>query len=223
MIVPFTVALRTLARLFDVALAVTIAADFQPRDVELQLRAFDGLPEADVHLVFKIGAGLRMLRGLDATAASKDVGEDVAKSAACARAASGRTCAFREVVEVEAAEIEGNFLGVGARAACVLCGTTKSACAKTASAGIGFGCGGIDVVGVEAELIVDLALLGIAEDVVGLGDGLEFLFGRLVAGIHVGMIFARKFAEGLADVLRRGRLLHAEGGVVVLLGGCGHG
>ena len=100
----------------------------------------------------------------------------------------------------------------------VLCGTTESACAKAAAARIGLGCGGIDVVGVEAELIVDLALLGIAEDVVGFGDRLEFLFGRLVAGIHVGMIFARKFAEGLADVLRRGRLLHAEGGVIVLLG-----
>ena len=57
-ICPFAVALRTFAGLFDEALAVAIAADLEPRDVELQLGALDRLPEADVHLVFQIGAGL---------------------------------------------------------------------------------------------------------------------------------------------------------------------
>ena len=49
------VALRTFARLLDVTLAVTVAANFQARNVELQLGAVDGLPEADVHLVFEVG------------------------------------------------------------------------------------------------------------------------------------------------------------------------
>ena len=48
--------------------------------------------------------------------AAEDAGEDVAESAATAFAA-GRTRALGEVIEVEAAEVERNFLGIGARSA----------------------------------------------------------------------------------------------------------
>ncbi len=133
--------------------------------------------------------------------------------ARCARA-------FGEVVEVESAEIEGNFLGVGARPATrtgALAWSAESACAETAAAAVSFGCGRIDVVGVEAKLVVNLALLGIAENVVGLGERLELLLRALVAGIDVGMILARELAESLADVVRRGSLLHAKDGVVVFV------
>src|SRR5262249_23823695 len=74
---------------------------------------------------------------------------------------------------------------------------------------------GIDVVGVETNLIVDLALLGIAENVIGLGDLLESLFCFLVAGIDVGMILARKFAESFANLVRRGVLLDAQRCVII--------
>ena len=60
------------------------------------------------------------------------------------------------------------------------------------------------VLGVEAVLIVHLALLGIAQDVVGFLDVLESLLGGLIAGIQIRMIFARKLPVGLADVVRRG-------------------
>ena len=140
---------------------------------------------------------------------------------------AGRARAFGEVVEVEAAEIEGNFLGVGARSSARTAALARSAeatCAETAAAAVGFGCSGIYVVGVEAKLVVNLALLGIAENVVGFGERLELFFRGLVAGIHVGMIFTRELAERLTDVVGRGGFLDAEGAVVifVFVGGSGH-
>src|SRR5205823_2611502 len=88
-----------------------------------------------------------------------------------------------------------------------------------ATARVSLGCGGIDVVRIKAELVVNLALLRIAEDIVGFGDLLEFFFCGFVAGIDVRMIFARKFAESLADLLLRGRFFHAERAVIILGGG----
>src|ERR1700752_60830 len=66
--------------------------------------------------------------------------------------------------------------------------------------------GRIDVVGVEPNLIVYFAFLGVAENVVGLGERLELLLSRLVAGIDVGMVLPRQFAKGLANLVRRGGL-----------------
>ena len=57
------------------------------------------------------------------------------------------------------------------------------------------------VVGIEAELIVHLALLRVAQDVVGFLDLLEALLGGFVAGIQVGMILARQLAVRLADIV----------------------
>ena len=113
-----------------------------------------------------------------------------------------------EAGEVEAAEVEGNAL--------LTAGSRASAAARRACTSVGLGRGGIDVVGVEAELVVDLALLLFGEDVVGFGDLFEFFFGLLIPGVHVRVIFAREFAEGLADLILRGRLLDAECAVVVL-------
>ncbi len=67
----------------------------------------------------------------------------------------------------------------------------------------------VDLVGVETELVVNLALLLVAQHIVGFRDLLELLLGLLVVGIDVGMIFARGFAEGFANLLRRRRLLDA--------------
>ena len=79
---------------------------------------------------------------------------------------------------------------------------------------------GINVVRVEADLVVDLALLGIAQHVIGFRKLFELLF-RLLVRIDVRMVFARKFAERLANFLRGGALLYAERGVIVfLLCGC---
>ena len=99
-----------------------------------------------------------------------------------------------EIGKVESAEIEVAASLIALRAAGE---SAESTGAGRTSAGVGFRCGGIDVVGVEADLIVDLALLGIAEDFVGLGDGLEFLFRRFVAGIDVGVVFAASLRKAL--------------------------
>ena len=84
---------------------MAIGAALQMRHAELQLRSFDGLPEADIHLVFQIAARL-LLRDRIATSAAKDAREDVAESPACGRTAAPRT--FRNITEVESAEIKRN-------------------------------------------------------------------------------------------------------------------
>jgi hypothetical protein len=60
---------------------------------------------------------------------------------------------------------------------------------------------GGNVVGIETVLIVHLALLGIAQDVVGFLNLLEALLGGFVAGIQIGMILARQLAVSLADLV----------------------
>ena len=56
----------------------------------------------------------------------------------------------------------------------------------------------IDVVRVEAKLVIDLPLLVVAQNIVGFRDLLELLLSFLIIGIHVRMIFARGFAERTA-------------------------
>ena len=100
--------------------------------------------------------------------------------------------------------------------------STREGSAVAAGPGIGLGSGRVDVVGVEANLIVDLALLGITKNVVRFRKSLELLLRGLVPGIHVGVIFTRKFAECLADFVRRGGLLHAQNFVIFSFGGGCH-
>ena len=57
-----------------------------------------------------------------------------------------------------------------------------------------------------AEAVVGGALLRIAQDAIGFGGFLEFLFGFVIAGIAVGMKFERKLAIGrLEDRSHRNR------------------
>ena len=67
--------------------------------------------------------------------------------------------------------------------------------------------------------VVLLALVGIAEHVVGLGDLLEALLGLRVARVLVGVVLARELAVGLLDVVGRRLALDAEHLVVILGGG----
>src|SRR5580704_19107931 len=83
--------------------------------------------------------------------------------------------------------------------------------------GIGLSLRRIDLVGVETELIVNLALLLVAQYIVGFGDLLELLLRLFVVGIDVGMIFARGFAEGFPDLFRCRCLLDAQRRVIVFL------
>src|SRR4029077_18180825 len=91
----------------------------------------------------------------------------------------------------------------------------------SAAARVGLSRGRIDIVGIEPELVVNLPLLGIAEDVVRLGKRLKLFFSGFVARIDVRMILACKFAERFADVVGGGGLLYAQNAVIVFVFGLG--
>src|SRR5581483_8625158 len=212
------VALRTDAWLLKVALAVALRAGVLARDVEAHDAAANGGPERDIDLVLEVRAGFRSLLGGSRAAAvpAKHAAENIAEAATTATGLPAALRAFEEIREIEAAEIEGDALAAGCS------GLSAGNTAKTSRSGwsatsVGLGGCGIDVVGIKAELVVDLALLGIAEDVVRFGDSLEFFFGSFVAGIDVRVIFAREFAEGLADLVRRGVLFYPQNAVIIFL------
>src|SRR5271165_2762830 len=219
-----TAALRTFARRFDRSLAVTVGAHVLPRDVQPHHAAADCRPEGNVDLIFKVTARLRAFFGLSSAAAStENRPEDIAEAAgATAGAAASLAAAGRvidQVGEIEPAKVEGNALSAGLSAA----SRKAAAVGAAAGAGVGFCRRRIDVVGIEPDLIVNLALLGIAQNFVGLRQSLELLLSRFVPGIDVGMVLARKFAKRLADVLGGGRLLYPENLVIVLFAGGCHG
>src|SRR5262249_43512831 len=155
-------------------------------------------PERHVHLIFEIAArlGTRLRSRMASGSSAEDARKDVAKSPASRRVTPGAPT-FVHVSEIKAAEVESARSRPASRLR-----TGKSA--KTSRPGgsaarIGLGGCGIDVVGIKPELVVNFALLGIAQNVVGFGDGLELFFGRFVSGIDVGMILAGKLTEGFAN------------------------
>src|SRR5580704_11389070 len=69
---------------------------------------------------------------------------------------------------------------------------------------------------VRSEYVVFLALLGIAQDFVGLGNLLEFLLGLFrIIGIGVGMPLARELAIGGLDIFLGSVLWNAQDRIVV--------
>src|SRR2546425_900129 len=159
-----------------------------------------------------------LLRG-GAAASAENSGEDVAETSR-ASPSSPAPSSFEQIGEIEPSEIEVRSLTAGARLAAGK--TAKSTGTGWASTRISLSRRRINIVGVEPELVVNLALLRIAEYVVSFGESLKFFFGSFVSGIDVRMIFARKLAECLADVLGGGGLFYAEDFVIVFLGGGCH-
>src|SRR5207245_8956132 len=125
-----------------------------------------------------------------------------------------------QYAEIVRSELEVRALTAGDRPAAGK--TAKSAGTVWTSTRISLSRRRINIVRVEAELVVNLALFGIAENIIGFGEGLKFCFGSFVSGIDVRMIFARKLAECLADVLGGSGLFYAEDFVLVFLGGGCH-
>ncbi len=198
---------------------MAVAADVASRNIQPHHAAADRCPEGYVDLVFEIGARLGpiVLGRSTASAAGKDIRENIAEASTAARSfASSTSPAFEHIGEVESSKIKVNATcasrscSLRARKSVEAAGSRLSAPAR-----ISLSRRRIDVVGIKPELIVNLALLGIAQDVVSFGDSLKLLLRTLVAGIDVRMVFARQFAKRLADVVRRGGLLHAEGAVIV--------
>jgi hypothetical protein len=215
--------LRTYSRSLDVAVAVTISADIASRDVDLHHPAADRGPERNIDLVLKIGPRLRpLVHGLTARAARKDVGEDVAKPAA--RAARTLTAsparALKQIRKIKAPEVD--IAGSARGAPSARKSSRKVASARLpATASVGLRRSRINIVGIEPQLIVNLPLLGVAEDVIGFRKSLELFFSSLVPGINVRMVLACKLAKRLANVVRRCGLLYTENGIIIFIFGCG--
>src|SRR2546427_1284883 len=216
---PLALTLRTYARGFDIAISVTIAADIAAGEIQPHDASADRRPERHVHLVFEVGTRLRaFLRG-GAAASAENSGEDVAETSR-ASTSSPAPSSFEQIGEIEPSEVEVRALTAGSGLA--VGKPSESTGAGWAATRISLSRRWINIVRVEAELVVNLALLGIAEYVVSFGEGLKFFFGSFVSGIDVRMIFARKLAECLADVLGGGGLFYAEDFVIVFLGGGCH-
>ncbi len=185
------------------AAAVAGLADFLARNVEPHLRPADGLPEIDVQPVFEIGAFFRTPAGCSPPRRLPKNWLKMSRKApvpppGCVVGA----LMIRVIGKIEAAKAH-------ARLACA----RPWSAARTARR---------NVVGIEAVLIVYLALLRIAQDVVGFLDFLEPLFGGFIAGIQVGMILARQLAIRLANLVFFGVARHAEGFVVIVFAGGWH-
>src|SRR5579859_812432 len=192
-------------------LSVAGWANLLAANLDARIAAANGRPEVDGSLIFEVGAWLRAARTPMRLAAREDAGEDVSEAApgrrTCALTACSGTwaCTGLEAGKVEPAEVDRRTLSVS--------GLLPR---------IGLGLRRVDLVGVEAYLVVDLALLLVRQHIVGLGDFFELLLGLLVIGVDVGMILARQLAEGLPDLLRSGRLLDAENAVIILILRSGH-
>src|SRR5260221_4762920 len=164
---------------------VTGFADLLVTDAQPRLRAADGLPEIDVERVLEVRAALRRGRFFRLRAPAEKLREQVAKSTA--RVRTGRAAGAR-----------------GPRPALRLSkivGEVKTRKAHTGSFVRRAGVGGETAVGIEALLIVHLAFLGLAQNVVGFLQLLEAILGRLVARIEIRVIFARKTPVRLPDVV----------------------
>ena len=197
-------ALRARSRRFQVSMSVAVRTRILPRDVQAHHGSANRLPESYVYLIFEIGSRLRAFwfhASAGATSTSGEhPGEDVSEAATMALLLLLGFRAAKQIREIESAEIVGHFLGAPACiAAAWISSRRKATDAATAlrCSRIRFSRGRIDIVRVVSELIVDLALFRIAQDIVGFGDGFESLLRRLVSGIHIRMVLARKFAEAL--------------------------
>src|ERR1700728_1433861 len=152
--------------------------------------------------------------------AAEDSRENVSESSAPAGSpASPRS--IRQIRKVESSEIKGNALSAGS-AARKSPGSASGKSACSSAARIGLGRRRIDIVRIESDLGVDFALLGIAEDIVRLGERLKLLLGGLIPRIHVRMVFPRQLAKRLANLLRRRGLLHAQNLVIIFFGSRSH-
>ena len=186
------------------------------RDVDARLQVLP-LERGDPRLARRTG-GL----GLVQAKAGQDVGEVEAAGglgagraarAAGAGRAVGRTGRPEERLE-EVAEA-GQVLSVAA----VL--ETDARTAGSAEPGVAgervapAAAGALDLFPVGPQLVVRLALLGIAEHLVGLVDLLEACLRGRVTLVQVRVVGARELAKGLLDVGRAGVARDPQGGVVV--------
>src|SRR6185369_1706293 len=76
----------------------------------------------------------------------------------------------------------------------------------------------LDLFEVGAPAVVQLALVGLAEHLVGLPDLLELCLGLLVIRVQIWMVLTSELAVGLPNVLLGGRPWHAKYVIVIAPG-----
>ncbi len=186
-------------------IALLLALDLQAGNP-----AADSRPEVDLDLVFEVGSRLRSpCLSTAVEHSAEDVPEAGPKSSAAFRRRTPAPAPATEVREVEPTEVERHTLTTTA--------TARLRSSASTAAGVCFRRCRVDRIGVEAKLVVDLALLFVTQDVVRLRDLFELLFGLFVVRVYVRMVFARQLPECLAHLVGRGGLFHAKRAVVVLL------
>src|SRR5262249_38395554 len=152
----------------DRAGAMAGFARIEARDLQLFHRAAHRIPKVNFNLIFERTARFSLFLDTHAAPASAEkLAEKVAKTCPSPGPAAGRA----SKIESAKVKIDVAFAACGGP---VLTGR--------------------NVVAVEAVLVVDLSLLGVRQYVVGFLQLLELFLGRLVAGIEVGMEFARELA-----------------------------
>src|SRR5581483_10845611 len=170
-------------------------------DRERRLKTAHGVEEVDVHSRFDVVPALRSgARGASAPATGAERAAEAAENIA-------------EVVEIEflrveaAAESAGGAAGPRARRLLLPL--------FVAARLVGVEAGGEARL---AEFVVELALLRVAQHVVGNRDIFEFALGLFVAGIDVGVILARELAVRFADIVVGCAALDAQNFVEVAVG-----
>src|SRR5205807_5599733 len=128
-------------------LASTVIAGVKPGDIQAHHCAANCVPETDVDLILKIAAGLRLVVSRNSRASTREhVGKDVAEAPGASLAS---TCKVRKI---KPAEVKGNTLTATRRRP-----LSETSSAEATTARIGFGSRRINVVRIEATLIVDLS------------------------------------------------------------------
>src|SRR3954452_22544675 len=190
------------------ALAVADAA----RDVDLEVA-----PVAEREAPPPAARGLlerELELGLPVAAAHREAVEAAAAAPAAPSAAAEQ--ALEEVVDVALAELDADVVEVAAPAAALAPAAARPAAGASPGA-----LGLLRGAPVRAEAVVLGALLGVAEDLVGLGDLLEAVLGaRLLVDIRV--VLAGEPPVGTADLVLARSAGDAERLVVVAGADCGH-
>ena len=197
-------AVRTGAAARSTATSGTGFAGLVTVDGQPDLGSFDRLPEIDVEGVFEVRTTFGHAFGL---AAAEEGREKVLESAVGVLVSPGKAAAAKisatraspaAFFEIEAAKVKARRRATASR-------PTRAACAN--------------IVGIEAVRVVDLALLGVVQHVIGFLDALETVFGVFVPGVQIRVILARQLAIGLTDLVIRGGAGDAQQFVIVLLFG----
>src|SRR5579884_4318731 len=179
---------------------MTRLADLLPRNVQPHLGAANGLPEIDVQPVFEIASSLRLRRCRPRPSATpEELAENIAEPKSFAGILRPARAARRLLLPQKFAEIESPEIRPCARA-----GARPRSIRR-------------NVIRIKPVLVVNFALLIVAQNVIRFLNFLEALFCCFIAWIQIRMVLARKLPVGLANLIRIRAPADTQGFVIILL------